>query len=139
MPLRQSDLELDLVSDDIRKFCRLLLTRNGYVLEQLVSPHVVVTTSEHAELKALVPRIVTRHHAHHYLDLGRNQWSMFEREPRVKTLLYVYRVLLTGIHLMRSGEIEACLPTLLDHLPQDGVADLVEAKIHGSEKPATAE
>ena len=29
-----------------------------------------------------------------------------------KTLLYVYRVLLTGIHLMRTGRIEANLVTL---------------------------
>lgn len=30
--------ELDLVSHDLRKFARLLLRRNGYVLEQLLSP-----------------------------------------------------------------------------------------------------
>src|SRR3954463_3440335 len=36
-------LELDLVSHDALKFFRLLLKRNGYVLEQLHSPLVVVT------------------------------------------------------------------------------------------------
>ena len=30
----------------------------------------------------------------------------------MKPLLYVYRVLLTGIHLMRTGELEANLVTL---------------------------
>jgi predicted nucleotidyltransferase len=52
---------------------------------------------------------VTRFHNHHYLGFADTQWALFskERPRRVKPLLYVYRVLLTGIHLMRTGEIEA--------------------------------
>jgi len=51
---------------------------------------------------------VTRHHSHHYLGFAATQWSPFEKDnpPRVKPLLYVYRVVLTGIHLMRTGQIE---------------------------------
>ncbi len=37
----------------LRKFFNLLLKKNGYVLEQLVSPLVVKTTPEHEELKAI--------------------------------------------------------------------------------------
>ena len=130
----ESGLDLDLVSHDVRKFGRLLLKRNGYVLEQLLSPHVITTTPEHEELKAMVPDLITRHHAHHYLGFAQNQWRLFEKDNRVKTLLYVYRVLLTGIHLMRSGEIQASLPELLHDYPQDGVTDLIAAKMHGTEK-----
>src|SRR6185369_14541359 len=35
---------VEIVSHDLRKFARLLLKRNGYVLEQLTSPLVVRTT-----------------------------------------------------------------------------------------------
>ncbi|MFI1616471.1 DNA polymerase beta superfamily protein [Streptomyces lydicus] len=45
-------IEMDLVSHDLRKFARLLLRRNGYVLEQLLSPLVVHTTDLHRELIA---------------------------------------------------------------------------------------
>src|SRR2546425_10167556 len=34
-------LEMDIVSHDVRRFFRLLLKKNGYVLEQLFSPLVV--------------------------------------------------------------------------------------------------
>ncbi|TDE28944.1 hypothetical protein E1295_42195 [Nonomuraea mesophila] len=34
-------VEVDLVTHDLAKFARLLLNRNGYVLEQLLSPLVV--------------------------------------------------------------------------------------------------
>src|SRR5437763_1831396 len=100
-------LEIDLVTHDVKKFFGLLLKRNGYVLEQLCSPLIVQTTPAHAELRALAPGCITRFHSHHYLGFAAGQWQLFaqERPRRVKPLLYVYRVLLTGIHLMRSGEI----------------------------------
>src|SRR3954463_545289 len=103
----EGGLELDLVTHDARKFFGLLLKKNGYVLEQLHSPLVVHTTPEHEELKAIAKRCVTKHHAHHYLGFAATQWRLFKKESprRVKPLLYVYRVLLTGIHLMRTGEV----------------------------------
>jgi hypothetical protein len=56
-------VEMDLVTHDLRKFVRLMLRRNGYVLEQLLSPLVVHTGEAHRELIALAPGVLTRHHA----------------------------------------------------------------------------
>jgi len=91
-------LEIDLVTHDIGKFFRLMLRRNGYVLEQLLSPLIVHSTPEHNELKSLAPSCITKHHAHHYLGFAATQWKLFNKEspPRVKPLLYVYRVLLAS-------------------------------------------
>jgi len=102
-----TDIELDLVTHDVRKFFNLLLRPNGYVLEQLLSPILVLTTPEHEELKQLAPSLLTRFHAHHYIGFANNQWELFRKEspPRVKPLLYTFRVLLTGIHLMREHQI----------------------------------
>lgn len=130
--------EIDLVTHDARKFFRLLLRKNGYVLEQLCSPLVLATTPFHAELLALVPQLVTRHHAHHYRGFADTQWHLFTKESplRVKPLLYVFRVLLSGIHLLRTGRIEANLE-LLDaeqHVP--GVRDLIAHKRSGPELQA---
>ncbi|WP_344023830.1 DNA polymerase beta superfamily protein [Streptomyces luteireticuli] len=122
-------IEMDLVTHDLRKFARLMLRRNGYVLEQLLSPLVVGTSDTHAELAALAPGVVTRHHAHHYRGFASTQWRLFGGRPELKPLLYTLRVLLTGIHLMRSGEVEAHLPTLLDLVPAPGyVPELIAAK-----------
>jgi predicted nucleotidyltransferase len=129
-------LELDLVTHDVEKFCRLLLRPNGYVLEQLCSPLVVHTTPAHAELLALVSRLVTRHHAHHYLGFAETQWRLFDKERprRVKPLLYVFRVLLTGTHLMRTGEVEANLVTLNETYGLPYVPELVARKLAGPEQ-----
>ena len=94
-------LELDLVTHELRKFFDLLLRRNGYVLEQLYSPLIVCSTPEHKELKAIALDCITRNHIHHYLGFAKTQWRLLNKEnpPRVKPLLYLYRVLLTGIYL----------------------------------------
>lgn len=125
-------VEMDLVTHDLRKFARLLLRRNGYVLEQLLSPLVVHTTDVHAELVALAPGVLTRHHAHHYRGFARTQWRLHEKNRELKPLLYTYRVLLTGIHLMRSGKVVADLRELADAVPEapGRLAGLIEAKAH---------
>jgi uncharacterized protein len=129
-------VEIDLVTHDAKKFFGLMLKKNGYVLEQLLSPLVVHTTPEHAELKAIARDCITKHHAHHYLGFAQTQWNLFAKEtpPRVKPLLYVYRVLLTGIHLMRSDEIEANLVVLNDTAKLPYLEDLIERKLGGVEK-----
>ena len=129
-------LEMDIVSHDARKFFGLLLKKNGYVLEQLCSPLIVQTTPEHSELKAIAKGCITKHHAHHYFGFAETQWKLFLKESRrrVKPLLYVYRVLLTGIHLMRSGEVEANIVKLNQQFRLPYIADLVARKVAGPEK-----
>ena len=132
----EGGLEFDLVTHDAAKFFRLLLKRNGYVLEQLLSPLVVCATPEHERLRALAPGCLTRHHAHHYLGFARTQWRLFEKEqpPRVKPLLYLYRVLLTGLHLMETGEVEANLVRLNERYRLPFIPDLVAQKVEGAER-----
>jgi predicted nucleotidyltransferase len=129
-------LEIDLVTHDVKKFFAMVLKKNGYVLEQLFSPLVLQTTSEHEELKAIARECVTRFHAYHYFGFAETQWKLFlkSERPRVKPLLYVYRVLLTGIHLMRSGEIEADLRRLNETAKLPYLNDLIKRKIVGPEK-----
>lgn len=134
-------LEMDIVSHDVRKFFKLLLKKNGYVLEQLFSPLVVHTTPEHKELMEIArhgakPGVITKHHSHHYFGFAETEWKLFlkESQRRIKPLLYVYRVLLTGIHLMRTGEVEANLITLNEDARLTFISDLVARKLAGPEK-----
>jgi uncharacterized protein len=132
----EDGVELDLVTHDVRKFFGLLLKRNGYVLEQLYSPLVVHTSPEHQELKEIAKGCITRYHSHHYLGFAATQWELFEKEQprRIKPLLYTYRVLLTGIHLMGTGEVEANLLRLNDEFRLSGMSELIARKSSGTEQ-----
>lgn len=128
-------LELDLVTHEAEKFFRLMLKKNGYVLEQLLSPLVVYSRPGFEELQNISKDCLTRHHAHHYLGFSKTQWELFRKETplRVKPLLYVYRVLLTGIHLMKTGQLEANLVTLNDTYQLPYLKDLIQLKLTGKE------
>jgi predicted nucleotidyltransferase len=127
--------EIDLVTHDIGKFCRLLLQRNGYVAEQLLSPLVVTSSELHREMVDLAPHCLTRFHAHHYLGFARTQQRVFDTTGELKPLLYTFRVLLTGLHLMRSGEVVADLRELRLLVPEapDYLGELIAAKAAGGE------
>ncbi|NUT27498.1 MAG: nucleotidyltransferase domain-containing protein [Streptomyces sp.] len=130
-------VEMDLVTHDLRKFVRLMLRRNGYVLEQLLSPLVVHTTDAHRELVDLAPGALTSHHAHHYRGFAGTQWRLFEKAGELKPLLYTFRVLLTGIHLMRSGEVQPHLPTLIGEVDAPAyLPELITAKAEQEHGPA---
>ncbi|HVR85382.1 MAG TPA: nucleotidyltransferase domain-containing protein [Planctomycetota bacterium] len=123
--------EIDFVSHDAAKFFRMMLRKNGYVMEQIFSPIVVRGGPDLDELRSIAKGCITRHIHHHYRGFYQNQRSMAEKEEvkKAKTLLYAYRVLLTGIHVLRTGEIEANLPKLLELYPRPGVPELMAAKV----------
>ncbi|RSM71776.1 nucleotidyltransferase [Actinoplanes sp. ATCC 53533] len=126
-------VELDVVSHDLLKFARLLTSRNGYVLEQLLSPLVIATSPVHAELITLAPALITRHHAHHYLGFAATQERLFDRTGELKPALYTLRVLLTGLHLMRTGALETDLGVLGGGLPY--VPELIGRKREAEHGP----
>ena len=129
-------LEWDIVSHEIRKFCALICKDSGYALEQLCSPLIVVTSPAHEELKAIALDSLNRKFARHYLGFADNQWRLFLKDspPRVKPLLYIYRVLLTGAHLLQTGELEANLPNLNQKFGSQTINDLIDLKLNGAER-----
>lgn len=129
-------LEIDLVTHDAKKFFGLMLKKNGYVLEQVFSPLILHSTPGFIELKEIAKNCITKFHAHHYFGFAKTEWKLFEKENphRVKPLLYIFRVLLTGINLMQTGEIEANLLKLNEKFNLSYLPELIQRKIEGAEK-----
>jgi predicted nucleotidyltransferase len=130
---RKCDLagtEVELVSHDLGKYLRLLVKNNGYVLEQIFSPIVVLGHDFLDELRPLAQRCITRHHYHHYRGFLATQRKFLAKQEAksVKTLLYAYRVVLSGTHLLRTGEVEAYLPRLAEEYGQPFIAEPIALK-----------
>jgi predicted nucleotidyltransferase len=127
--------EVDWVAHDLRKFARFLTGHNGYVLEQLYSPLVVVSTPALEELRELGKGCVTRPTVRHYQGFARGRRQrLAEPDPTIKHLLYAYRVLLTGIHLMGTGEVIANVQILNERFRLREIDELVDRKRAGAEK-----
>ena len=125
-------IETDIVSHDIGKYLSLLVKNNGYILEQIFSPLIVHGSNFLAELRPLAKKCITKHHYHHYAGFYTTQRKLIEKQPNktAKAVLYAYRVLMTGIHLLHSGEVEANLRTLNDEagFRHSFISDLIESK-----------
>ncbi|MCI0461319.1 MAG: nucleotidyltransferase domain-containing protein [Gemmataceae bacterium] len=134
--LTHQGVEVDLVSHDLGKYLRLLVKNNGYVLEQIFSPLVVTGQGFLEALRPLAQRCITRHHYYHYRGFLAAQRKLLDKQqPKlVKTVLYSYRVLLTGIHLLRTGEVEAHLPRLAEEYQRPFLLEWIARKRqeHGS-------
>ena len=135
-----------------REILRPVVWKTG-AFAQLYSLLIVHTTPEHAALKEICRTkkfdtsapppveaerrnqtgVTTKHHSHHYFGFSETQWKLFDKEwpRRVKPLLYVYRVLLTGIHLMRTGVVNANLVELNEEARLPCIADLITRKQSG--------
>lgn len=131
-------LEVDVVTYDLKKFCALLVKKNGNVLEQVVSPLVVATTPEHDELRDLAQRCVCKHHVHHYRGMTKNRLRAFGEKYELKPLLYAFRAALTGIHLLLTGECQPNLVAIADQYGVGFVDELVERKRDGEHVTMTA-
>jgi len=95
----------------------MLLKKNGCIAEQVLSPHVVATSPWHEELKEIVPLCYSRHWAHHF-------GSQAKLQEQIGKELYARRVLMSGIHLMRSGELVFEYDALCELVPDPSPEEL---------------
>lgn len=128
--------EVDLVAHEVKKFFGMLLKNNGYVLEQVFSPLVAAATPEFEELRRISRSLICKQHRHHFYHFGTDQWKLVtsKSQATVKGLLYTYRPLLAGIHLMRTGEVESNIRRLNSVFRLGLIDELVERKLAGQEK-----
>jgi predicted nucleotidyltransferase len=129
-------VECDLSLIEIGRALGLLLAGNGNMLERLLSPFQLYDSPEIEELQALARGAVSRRFVRHYQGFFRGKCREHEREPppRAKNLLYAYRVALTGVHLLRTGELEADLRRLAPLYGYDDALSLIRLKVEGAEK-----
>jgi predicted nucleotidyltransferase len=129
-------LEVDLVSHDLRKYLLMLTKKNGYVLEQIFSPLVVHDSGHLDELRTLARGALTRHIVHHYKGFFQTQEKLASKDPAptAKAVLYLFRVVMTGLHLLRTHEVEANILTLNESFKLPFISDLVARKTSGTEK-----
>jgi predicted nucleotidyltransferase len=123
-------IEVEAVSHEVGKYLRLMCKHNGYVLEQVFSPLVAHGADFLAQLRPLAQKCVTSWCYNHYRGFLHTQRKLFEKEEvkRAKTLLYAYRVALTGVHLLETGEVQQHLPTLNERFRLSFIPELIARK-----------
>lgn len=120
---QEAGVTIEFATHDLKKVISLLLKGNGNVLESLFSPQKVASSPAHVLLQRLAQGCITKRCAAHYKGMAYQQQRNLKNDE-IKSLIHTYRCLLTGIHLMRFGQMELYLPTLAENYPlaQDLIA-----------------
>lgn len=131
--LTKDKIEVDFVAHELRKFNKMITSgENGYVLEQLFSPICLKESVELKNYKDTVHKFfITKKLYKHYSSFAFHKFEEFknQEEKSLKTLLYTFRVLYTGIYLFETGEIKTNLPELNEQiLKQSYINDLILLK-----------
>jgi uncharacterized protein len=130
------NVECDYTSHEAKKALKSLLDGNGNMLERILSPYQLYETADLEELRRLTQRLVSKKFFNHYRGYFKGMCAEHDRgdKPGAKTLLYSYRVALTGAHLLRTGELEANLNITAKIYGFENVIELIDIKREQGEK-----
>lgn len=121
-------LEMDVTTHEVRRALELLLSGNGNVLERLTTPFQLFDTPEARALAQLAQGSVSQVFSRHYMGFFRGCRRIHDEKRQLKSMLYSYRVALTGIHLLRTGAIVGDLRELAPRYGRELVLPLVARK-----------
>lgn len=129
-------IECDLTSNEARQALHLLLRGNGNMLERILCPYQLVQSPEVERLQGLARDSICRRFHGHYSGFFRAMVRDYERSerPTAKQVLYAYRVAVTGIHLLGTGELEADLSVLAERYGVPEALPLIDIKRRTAER-----
>ena len=118
-------VEFDFTTNEAGEALAILLSGNGSVLERILSPLQIVEHPNLAELQAITKRSLSQRFAKHYVGFFHGCRRDFLRTSTLKGLLSAYRVGLTGLTMLDTGDVETNLLVLAQKCGFDGVEELV--------------
>ena len=126
----QEAVSFDIQSADVSAYFNRILKRNMHIMEEIYAPDVYVPENMQVffdELRSLALGYITVKHSAHYLGMAKQLYSRARDEGSLsyKVALHVFRNYFSGIHLMRTKQLECNLITLLNEFP-DYIPDVKE-------------
>ncbi|PKL49044.1 MAG: hypothetical protein CVV42_07720 [Candidatus Riflebacteria bacterium HGW-Riflebacteria-2] len=126
----------DFSSNEIEQALRLLLKGNGNMLERIFSPLQLFETAELKQLQELKSNYLSQRFYHHYNGFFQKKCEEYTKAGSfpIKPMLYIYRVALTGIHLLLTGEVVGDVRVTAAEHGFAEISELVEIYATTSEK-----
>lgn len=129
-------VECDLTTHEVAQALALLIRGNGNVLERILSPYQLVAGPHADALQELTRGAIHQGFSNHYIGYFHGMQREHKIRRHAKSALYTYRVALTGIHLLRTGELVTDVSTLSADTTFTNVNHLVKYKQETNETVA---
>jgi uncharacterized protein len=121
---------IDYSSMEIGPALQRLLRGDGSILERILAPRQLLTSEDLRRLQRAAKGIVCRRFFTYYRSFVRGaSKDQDEGAPHtVRQVLNAYRHALTGVHLLKTGELELDLPTLARTYNLSQVEELIKSQ-----------
>ena len=126
-------VEIDYSSNELGGALVGIVQGNGNYVERILGALSLRSSTEHEELRPIVQRSLSKRIYRHYNGFARGQLQEFDNaaQPTAKKILYVLRTALSGIHVLRSGNIVTDVTALIDDYGFSEARELVVQKRAG--------
>jgi len=124
-------VEIDYTSNELKPVLLGVLHGNGNYIERILGRLLPYQSADLASLQPLVRAALSRRIAGHYLGFATSQREAFAKDTTAKKLLYVLRTALTGVHVLRTGELVTDLGELCEPHGFAGARELIATKRAG--------
>lgn len=133
-------VEIDYTSNEIGLVLRGLITGNGNYAERILGAPILFQAPELNDLIPLAERSISKRIYRHYKGFANSQLEEVKsaKTVTVKSVLYVLRTALSGVHALKTGQIEPDLSALAEGLGFAEAAELIERKRAGERSPLEA-
>lgn len=100
--------DIDFESHEIKKHLGLIIKNNSNAIENSVDENAVFNEYKYNEVKSFAERAVSKDIYYTYRGFALSTWRDAKRSnlEDIKTLAYTYRLLMSGIHTLNTGEIK---------------------------------
>jgi predicted nucleotidyltransferase len=122
------NLRVDFSAQELGTALRNLLRGDGSLLERVLAPRQLIAGEDQRRLQEIAKGLICRRFHQYYRTFSRGILNSEERAgpPAVPHLLSAYRRALTGLHLLRTGELVMELPTLSREYGMRQIEQLIE-------------
>lgn len=126
-------VEIDFSSNELHGVLKSILTGNGNYVERVLGHLQPRTSPELTALMPLVRGVLSRKLYRHYQGFAKAQLGEWEKTGfrSAKKLLYVLRTALTGVHALKTGEVQTDLGVLMGPYGFGDAAALIAQKTRG--------
>jgi uncharacterized protein len=122
---------LDLDVKELRTFILGLTNGNGNYFEQINSPHILVSSSDHDQFREIANGLVSKQLHPFYSNFASKEREKALKHSKVKNILYAMRLYMSGSHIFETGNVESNINTLNEDQNYSIVNELVQAKRKG--------
>ena len=121
----------EIMSYEAGKFFKMLSVGSGNAIEAALGRSVAGRPEIMSEIRHQAKMAISKASVNHYLGIAGSSLKQAQKDPAdgLKSALHIYRAMLTGLNLARTGEVRVNLPEMAAQEGMDHPGELIRRRM----------